>query len=1233
MPAQPEDQPELQAPETRLPTPAGGRDLQLAALNAAWSRTRAGEPTLALVLAPAGLGKSWLTRSWVRSQQEHAQRPPASQAQTPGLPEAALWTVTAGPLLPGLLRAGLPTLRHERDPAFLAAAASLLPSPVWPVLAQTAALPADRGALWLTLWRVLERTALRLGGLCLLIEDLHASFPDDLEALRSLWARLQVSRAPILLLLTSRLEGGEEFWTSLRPEAQQGGASSLPGEGVDTDPAPALRRLHLGRLERGGLEALTAALLGSGSFPSALVAWLQGRCEGHPLHATELLRFLMVGDLLRDLGATWQFQPPPESAIPHGLEAVLTARLQSARQEGDLWQALLALALLERPLSAQDWAKVARLSPETLDWARGRSSWLGLIRSELVQGQHLHSLSHPLYAPLLRSMLTQPERQAGYARALGVARSPAERAAFARQCGHVQALPWTWEALSWAASLYAWDTAAQQARALIAHPDLDAAGFRRATEALAEALMYTSRFAEVIEALDAKRDALDGASGSGDSNSGGPDPDSFGPDGSNPDSPNTVQLRAYALARLGRDQEGYLFTNRHVGAHPEVRYYWTCFPMRLGLREVAWERLQGYLQDTRGEVSQRRVLALVSESWFLRIYQPWVLGRQVEIWAQARQMYRDLGRALPEQLPDEQLPIHELPADTPADQSALDNLYNDIWGMEYLALLGDWQAAWTVQNEVRALTSQFGDFDLRQNRLVAEGHLARLSGDFAAARSLLQEALRFSEAHQDPVHCSYAHFHLYCVAFSQGDVQAAAHHLAGFRATNAAMNHIRYDAPRELEIGWRQAALKRPGLVPEDALEAHLASAQGRDLLCAARLHLLAGQPERALEALAAWQPQRWQAASGPHGQECSQQEPPERLLLRGVALLNLGQVAQARAALEAGLAVCEELEAGHPGLGHPDLGRTGPGDPFRRELQAALTLLSGPGEAETEAIRQDPCLLFLARACLPEAAAGREAQPVLATAAGSVPRPRRFIRTLGQFGMEEDGQVRPWRARKLRELLALLLCASLREDGPAVPRARLCVALWPDADEQAAEQNFRTTLRRLRESLGDAAQIVRDAQGRYLLGQPRADVFMFLEAQARLDLEGAYGWYGGEFLPGLDLAEAEPLATMLRGRWRDLTLRLLGERGAAGGEALYRRLVADDPCDLEAVLVFVQGLTQAGQGEQAAAVLSRAVARFQAELGEVPPALALAQQTGRQNTVASNTVASNTVPLASPRS
>ena len=75
-------------------------------------------------------------------------------------------------------------------------------------------------------------------------------------------------------------------------------------------------------------------------------------------------------------------------------------------------------------------------------------------------------------------------------------------------------------------------------------------------------------------------------------------------------------------------------------------------------------------------------------------------------------------------------------------------------------------------------------------------------------------------------------------------------------------------------------------------------------------------------------------------------------------------------------------------------------------------------------------------------------------------------IRTLGRFVIERDGAAAAAprkESRKPLDLLKLLVALG----GQAVPVARLCAALWPDAEGDAARNSFDNALHRLRKLLG----------------------------------------------------------------------------------------------------------------------------------------------------------------------
>ena len=94
-----------------------------------------------------------------------------------------------------------------------------------------------------------------------------------------------------------------------------------------------------------------------------------------------------------------------------------------------------------------------------------------------------------------------------------------------------------------------------------------------------------------------------------------------------------------------------------------------------------------------------------------------------------------------------------------------------------------------------------------------------------------------------------------------------------------------------------------------------------------------------------------------------------------------------------------------------------------------------------------------------------RHALPAPAGAGERWPWPIR-VRTLGRFTIERDGlpAAAPRKeSRKPLDLLKLLIALG----GEGVPVARLCAALWPDAEGDAARNSFDNALHRLRKLLG----------------------------------------------------------------------------------------------------------------------------------------------------------------------
>ncbi len=225
-------------------------------------------------------------------------------------------------------------------------------------------------------------------------------------------------------------------------------------------------------------------------------------------------------------------------------------------------------------------------------------------------------------------------------------------------------------------------------------------------------------------------------------------------------------------------------------------------------------------------------------------------------------------------------------------------------------------------------------------------------------------------------------------------------------------------------------------------------------------------------------------------------------------------------------------------------------------------------------------------------------------------PPERTMLRTLGAFSLERAGKTSPWRASKTRELLAVLLVAYLREDGPSVPRAQLIEAIWPDSSgNESTENKFRVTLMRLRDSLKDAASI-KSLHGAYQLDSLNADVTHFLHALERLDFDAALGWYRGSFLPDVEVADTDIVRAQLWGRFRDTALRASLEGSSQAGVNLLERLHHLEPLDTTLLQRLSECLIASGDSFRLQQTLLRARTIFQRETGEVPAELLRLERT-----------------------
>ena len=1064
-----------------------------------WRGTQRNYPRSVLVTGEAGLGKSWLMRSF-------ADRLEAERG--------AVVTVSGAGLLSNLLRATKSWLEGERSAAFLVAARRVLPNERWALIA------GDAGEVNVAVEIIsaIERVAARLGGVCLILEDAHWCSLDDLELLRLLHRRALASRSKLLLILTAR------------PSP----LNLLDKLEADASLSDGLAPLHvtLERLDLDGIAVLAAHVLRCADVPLELVTWLYERSEGHPLHAQELLRFLISSRYLRDIGATQLFIEPPPSACPVGLEAVLLARLAAAEREPDLWQALSTLAVLERAVSLEDWGRSAFISAERLEGVSRRALSLGLVRSDSQQSALVFALTHPLYPPLLRGQLPEHELKARYLAAMPVALDDFERARWARLGDCADAAELTQIALEAARTRNAWGEILQLCDALL---HLESAEVQPLHFERGQALFRLGRFSNALDTLQALESA------------------------------QAVELTCLVLARLGRDREGFAFSGRWLDQFDadtnfHLRYFWTCFQARLG-DEATSRQWISWLLETAATPSQRGT-ALDALDWHSKIYAP-------------HQPMERLTRNLEG--------LSAFQAST--DFSPSGGVNHHIFISENYVALREFDQALESLQTAQSLMQRTSNIDTLTIYHLHLGLWALESGKPDAARRSLLKSLSLARAMNDPIQTAHALFELTRTEFALGQFDAATERLADYDLATAALDRrfdggpLLYQRPFDLEV----AALRLQLGLECAVSDSRLSLALGDDALHAALIYLLRGQPGPALIAL--------ERAADP-----GQREHPTRPLLRGVAQLQLADYEAANTQLERSryLAKTQQHEA-LEGQAEIALGFCAA---LQGHLPAGKRLAQG-GAALLEMTRCTGLLAQWQRLYPDLAQTLLSTEPVKPVTQA---KPVRFIRTFGAFGLEESGQVRPWKARKTRELLALLLCAGVSETGPAAPRDALIAVLWPEADPEKGESSFRVTLGRLRESLGDAATIERDASGRYALVGAKTDLTLFLESAERRDLEGALAWYAGEFLPGMDLEVVDSLRVSLRSRWRSAAAQVILESDLTRGATLLEKLLEDDPFDLDVLHQLLQHLSNIPDAARLTATLERTKKRFASELGFTPP-------------------------------
>ena len=186
--------------------------------------------------------------------------------------------------------------------------------------------------------------------LVLLLDDLHWADPASLDLLRVL-ARGLADR-PLLLLATYRadeLTRRHPLYTLLPLLTREAHAARIALQPLGDDDVRALIRAR---------HALSAA------DEDRLVAYLQGRAEGNPLYAGELLRTLEEAATLRADGPGWALGDLARAGIPPLLQQVIAGRVARLGPEAEDLLDLAATLGQAFPLAL--WAAVADVAEDEL---------------------------------------------------------------------------------------------------------------------------------------------------------------------------------------------------------------------------------------------------------------------------------------------------------------------------------------------------------------------------------------------------------------------------------------------------------------------------------------------------------------------------------------------------------------------------------------------------------------------------------------------------------------------------------------------------------------------------------------------------------------------------------------------------------------------------------------------------------------------------------------------------
>ena len=1054
-------------------------------LQVALAVAQANNAQVVLLEGAAGLGKS------------HAMRDLASAVKS-GL----VLSCSSDGWLVAALRASFAALQSERDPAFLEAARRLVPELPWARVAQAVVLP-DQLTLWNALALAFERLAKRVGGLVWLLEDAHEVSAADLAGIRALYRRALLGAAPMLFVISARLTETDFL-------------DGFIQDSVLLEDAVLPQRLVLAPLEQTGLDALLESAL-HGAVPENLGAWLMARAEGHPLYTLELLRFLQDGGALQNLGLTWVFDPPKGKGLAKNLEAVLQARIATAKRETRLWSVLTAICVLNRQASLSEISKIIGIAASDLLELATRLEYLGLLREELNLGQTVYAVAHPLFPPLVRAQLERVKLQELHHKITDVVTSVIEKAHHAKAAQHPQAMQWSALAFEQASAVYNYQQVVTEAQFLLLE--------NQNPKVFLTYLMALRELGQLETILEVTKD----------------------------DHSAEVALhRVYALDYVGQREAAFESAKQGFLQHPEpIRSRIGFHLVRMYINKGQFLQAEEILHSLDPADETDKTLLFIE--WQRFYYYQSDLKKQLEMLEQAE--------------------ISARKCSTPRHLMI-------ILSKKGIALTqsADHVQAEALMQEALQLTKEFGSVERLAEMHNDLGLAYLMQGNYPKASQMFRAALRYAQATKNPMQIAAAYSFASSPEFAM----------------------LRLDSGRDFiqkSIELFQEANYPIQVGNTRFFEAYLESIHGNTEFVHAFFNSeLAKAPEK----LYSWHSQagemylnigEFSKALEFYSQVQVSMYPPDGLAEHhhrlAVAYLGLGQLPtalkQSQLAQEHGASMGNRCLKAEMRLGQaiiywfleqPELAKK-----IGKEALAVLKTNQARGHAVVfERLFPNAMQSF--------------GEPLVDTPNTPV---RSYLRTFGVFGLEQDGLATPWRASKVRDLLAVLLVAYLSEGGPSISKAQLIDEIWQDESPESSEGKFRVSIKRLRDALGDAATI-HNHYGVYELQNLKADVVFFLAALENLDFDAALGWYKGSFLQGIDVADAEIIRAQLWQNFRDTVIKTSFETPNAN---LLEKLHYLEPLDIGILERYLEVI--ADDAYRTSQTVTRAKQTFEREIGEIP--------------------------------